>query len=148
MCARSRTSSRDGRNAPRRAREHLQRIKHPESRIGFGREARRRYSASPKLGAMRSCKKNLSKICKPLVEHQTVRVGTRPRQLAECYSGTVGTGASGWDARGERCMAMAAYPMTPVTNQRICVKCQPSIFMTGKPAHVLSITPLEIPPPT
>src|SRR6266576_423357 len=42
------------------------------------------------------------------VEHQTVRVGTRPRQLAECYSGTVGTGASGWDARAEWSMAMAA----------------------------------------
>jgi len=39
---------------------------------------------------------------------ECVRVGTRPRQLAERYSGTVGTGASGWDARAERSMAMAA----------------------------------------
>jgi hypothetical protein len=35
-------------------------------------------------------------------------VAARPRQLAERYSGTVGTGASGWDARAERSMAMAA----------------------------------------
>ncbi len=30
------------------------------------------------------------------------------RQLAERYSGTVDTGASGWDAWAERSMAMAA----------------------------------------
>ena len=53
---------------------------------------------------------------------ECVRVGTRSRQLAECYSGTVGTGASGWDARAERSIAMAAYPMTPVTTQRISVR--------------------------
>jgi hypothetical protein len=38
------------------------------------------------------------------------------------YSGTVGTGASGWGARAERSMAMAAYAMTPVTAQRISVR--------------------------
>ncbi len=53
---------------------------------------------------------------------ECVRVGPRPRQLAELYSGTVGTGASGWDARAERSMAMAAYAMTPVTAQRISVR--------------------------
>jgi hypothetical protein len=53
---------------------------------------------------------------------ECVRVGTRPRQLAERYSVTVGTGASGWDARAERSMAMAAYAMTPVTTQRISVR--------------------------
>jgi hypothetical protein len=44
------------------------------------------------------------------------------RQLAERYSGTVGTGASGWDAQAERSMAMAAYAMTPVTTHRISVR--------------------------
>jgi hypothetical protein len=53
---------------------------------------------------------------------ECVRVGTRPRQLAERYSGTVGTGASGWDAQAERSMAMAAYAMTTVTTQRISVR--------------------------
>ena len=38
------------------------------------------------------------------------------------YSGTVGTGASGWDALAERSMAMAAYAMTAVTTQRISVR--------------------------
>jgi hypothetical protein len=42
--------------------------------------------------------------------------------LAERYWGTVGTGASGWDARAERSMAMAAYAMTKVTAQRISVR--------------------------
>ena len=53
---------------------------------------------------------------------ECVRVGTTPRQLAERYSGTVGTGASGWDARAERSMAMAAYAMTTVTTHRISVR--------------------------
>ena len=53
---------------------------------------------------------------------ECVRVGTRPRQWAEHYSGTVGTGASGWKARAERSMAMAAYVITPVTTQRISVR--------------------------
>jgi len=44
------------------------------------------------------------------------------RQLAERYSGAVGTGASGWDAQAERSMAMAAYAMTPVTTHRISVR--------------------------
>jgi predicted CXXCH cytochrome family protein len=45
-----------------------------------------------------------------------------PWRMAERYSGTVGTGASGWDSRAERSMAMAAYAMTPVTTQRIRVR--------------------------
>jgi hypothetical protein len=55
-------------------------------------------------------------------KHESMRVGTRPAQWAERYSGTVGTGASGWDAPAERSMAMAAYAMTPVTTQRISVR--------------------------
>ncbi len=43
-------------------------------------------------------------------------------QPAERYSGTMGTGASGCDARAERSMAMAAYAMTPVTTQRMSVR--------------------------
>jgi hypothetical protein len=50
------------------------------------------------------------------------KFGARPRQLAERYSGTVGTSASGWDIRAERSMAMAAYAITPVTTQRISVR--------------------------
>lgn len=53
---------------------------------------------------------------------ECVRVGARPRQLAERYSGTVGAGASGRDAQAERSMAMAAYAMTTVTTQRISVR--------------------------
>ena len=41
---------------------------------------------------------------------------------AEGYSGRVGTGASGSDARAERSMAMAAYAMTAVTAHRISVR--------------------------
>ena len=58
----------------------------------------------------------------PSIGRLTGGAGTRPRQLAERYSGTVGTGASGWDARAERSMAMAAYAMTTVTTQRISVR--------------------------
>jgi hypothetical protein len=55
----------------------------------------------------------------PSASAACVRVGTRPRQWAEHYSGT---GASGWKARAERSMAMAAYAITPVTTQRISVR--------------------------
>jgi hypothetical protein len=58
----------------------------------------------------------------PSASAACVRVGTRPRHWAEHYSGTVGTGASGWKARAERSMAMAAYVITPVTTQRISVR--------------------------
>ena len=43
-------------------------------------------------------------------------------QYLKLYSGMAGTGASGWDTRAERSMAMAAYAMTPVTAQRISVR--------------------------
>jgi hypothetical protein len=38
----------------------------------------------------------------------TLAIILRPRQLAQRYSDNAGTGASGWDARAERSMAMAA----------------------------------------
>jgi hypothetical protein len=50
------------------------------------------------------------------------RLFTLTPQWVEHYSGTVGTGISGWDTRAERSMAMAAYVITPVTTQRIRVR--------------------------
>ena len=44
------------------------------------------------------------------------------RQRVEHYSGSVGTGTSGWDVRADRSIAMAAYAMTPATTQRISVR--------------------------
>src|SRR5258708_33078059 len=75
-------------------------------------------------------------------------VAARPRQLAERYSGTVGTGASGWDARAERSIAMAAYAMTTVTTQRISVRWSPSILTSGKAAIVPTIPPSVSPTAT
>ena len=50
------------------------------------------------------------------------RVSGKRGVLPAPYSGTVRTGASGWDARAERSMAMAAYVMMAVTTQRISVR--------------------------
>src|ERR1700738_4542566 len=79
---------------------------------------------------------------------ESARAGAHPRQLAERYSGTVGTGASGWAARAERSMATAAYAMTPVTTQRISVRRSPSILTNGKAATVPTIPPSVSPTAT
>ena len=58
------------------------------------------------------------------IRDDRARGGTHPHPptWTECYSGTIGTGASGCDALAERSIAMAAYAMTPVTTQRISVR--------------------------